>query len=129
MKSLKIFGISSLLLVSVCNAQVVSLNQGQVAPFKGYLFSPDKEEEARKASLDNVILKDIMMRQEQVIVLYKQTEGIYDERLDKYMQQNDKLAKENESLRSINALEKFGWFALGVLATGFTAWGMSRVIR
>ncbi len=128
-KNLKIFGISSLLLSSVCFADVVAINQGQVAPFKGYLFSSDKELEARSAMLDNVILKDMTARQEKVIQLYKADEGIFDQRIENYIKQNDILAKENEQLRSMNNWERFGWFALGVVATGLSAWGMSRVVR
>ncbi len=54
-----------------CNKPVVTLNQGEVAPCKGYLFSPTKEQEVRVLNEDYSLLQQELTLKNKQIDLYK----------------------------------------------------------
>jgi hypothetical protein len=98
-----------------CHAQKsVVLPKGKEAPFDGVLSDADQMKEYRKVSeenkllgLENLKLKDLAVTQDQRISLY---------------QEELKVVKDDyKSLERKTFWSNLGYFALGVLVTGFAA--------
>lgn len=73
-KFLKILLISMLISSNVlaeCEKPVITLYQGQVAPCKGFLFSPTKEQEVRMLNEDYTLLQQELILKNKQIDLYK----------------------------------------------------------
>ena len=54
-----------------CNKPVVTLNAGEAAPCKGFLFSPNKEQEVRMLNEDYTLLQQELTLKNKQIDLYK----------------------------------------------------------
>ena len=88
----------------------VLLNTGDRAPFPGWL-APGGEDKLK----DYELLTDSLNKS---IDLYKANETLYTQKVTILTSQNDNLSKSVYDARNANDIEKFMYFALGVIATG-----------
>lgn len=103
------------LLTFNCFAQdIVELNKGDAAPFRGALVSPEQMQEFRqinedkkRVDLQNIKLKDLADVNEQRIDFYK----------SEVKNVQNQFARE----RTKHFFEKIGYFALGVVVTSVAA--------
>lgn len=89
---------------SECPNRVQPIQQGQAANCSGYLFSPDAESEAYKAT--------------QLADLYKTDNEILEKRLKLYMDETQALSKELSSRDNNESIYRFIYFGAGILVTG-----------
>lgn len=108
-------------------ADVKFLDKNEPAPFAGYLFSPDKEKEARIGLVEKDYYKQLTESQNRVIILNNDNEKIYTERLNLYRNQNAELQKELANQRSTSELQRWIYFGAGIFLSGFAVWGASRL--
>lgn len=88
-----------------CPSPVQPVKQGQAAICDGYLFSPDAESKAYKAS--------------RLADLYKDENQILQERLNLYIQESKTLSQDIAKRDTNESLYRIIYFGLGVLVTGF----------
>lgn len=105
-------------LSSQANATVIHLNAGDKAPNSGYLFNEDEAQNTRSRLLDCEDLNAISVSLQKSIDIYKQNQNLYSEQTTILLNQNQKLLEADKSASSLSTLEKFGYFAMGVLAAG-----------
>lgn len=91
-------------LASECSEPVVPIKQGDQAPCTGFLFSPDEEEIAYKAT--------------QIQGLQKEEISILQERLNNYKTEADALSKQVAQHDNTEGLYRAIYFGMGVLVTG-----------
>ena len=108
---------------------VIYHTKGTPAAFDGYLFDKTSELEARQATMERDYFKDLGNSQNKIISAYKSNEGLYEARLANFSSQNDNLAKQLESARSVSTIEKFGYFFLGAAITGGLAYGVIHTLK
>lgn len=90
-----------------CIKPVQAIKQGEVANCTGYLFSPDAEDKAYKAT--------------RIADLQEKENKILEERLRNYQTQSEELAKRLGKKESMEDLYRVGYFALGAILTGIIA--------
>lgn len=95
-----------------CSVKVQPIKEGQTAQCTGYLFSPEAESEAYKAT--------------QISKLQKEENEILNKRLDLYIKQSDVLAKDLSRKDNTENLYRFAYFGLGVVITGMIAANVGR---
>ena len=102
MKYLLIF----IFMVNTAFAQNATLlNKGDSAPFKGVLLTSERAEKAMKAEKANIVLKDLQVAQEE---------------LTEYHRQAARIARTELSKAQFSGFwANTGFFALGVILTGF----------
>ncbi len=81
------------------------LNEGDIAPYKGVLLTPERAEKAVKAEKANIVLKDLRVAHMELIRYHKDDAKLSRKRLSE--------AEFDSNLKSI------GMFVLGVVLTGF----------
>ena len=93
-------------LVNTAFAQdVVVLEKGEAAPYKGFLMSRERATEALRAERSNLVLKDLQVAQEE---------------LTEYHRQSARVARTELSKAQFSGFwANTGYFALGVILTGF----------
>lgn len=101
---------------------VISLDQNQPAPFKGYLFSEDKANQIKVQLIDYDQLKLINASYDKSINLYKANEKLYDDKINLLLVQNDKLAQASYDATKVSEWQKVGYFLLGVVSVGLGAY-------
>lgn len=103
------------------------LEKTKPAPYTGFLFSPEKTQEIRKTYLEHenykLINESLKSSLDFQVNIIKQKS----EQLNLSMERNTVLAKELRDERSMGDLERIGWFALGIIATGVAGYGISRI--
>lgn len=102
-----------------CNVRAqdsVLLNQGDPAPFPGFLLPPEKIKELRNDSIDLNYYKKANENLNLQIV-------DYDKRVNLYIQQNDKLS-ERLAKSETGFFERVGFFILGAAITGLIGFGV-----
>lgn len=107
---------------------VLFLNKGTPAQYDGYLFPPDIADSMRKRLLTVDDLTAMNTSYQHSIELYKTNESIYQKQLDLLTTQNSKLIETQQQSLSMSTYEKFGYFMLGVLATGLSFYAAKTVI-
>jgi hypothetical protein len=131
MKSVKlIIGILFLLpqfIFAQCPEDIQSIKKGQVANCEGLLFSPEASKNVANTQDDAKHYKELSD------LLYKRQElttkdiTILDKRLHLYMEQSNTLATQLYKKEQDGKWQKFIYFGLGVLATGFAFYGVSHL--
>ena len=97
---------------------VVALEQGDKAPFKGFLFSPAREKELRLLDVSLGYYKDLS---NSLMIINKAQEDSlnkFEARLEKKDQRIDQLSNRDNSF-----FEKAGYFLLGAVITGVISYG------
>ncbi len=90
-----------------CSVPVQPIKKGMEATCDGYLFSPDAESSAYKAT--------------RISELQKEENEILQKRLDLYIKQSDVLAKELAKRDNTEDLYRIAYFVGGILITGYLA--------
>lgn len=98
--------ISFLLLTNLCFAEAIYLPKNEVAPFEGYLISPDKVKSLYKES--------------QELDKYKQIYKIDQTIIEKQSKSIDNLSSEYLKLQKKYKYEKYIYLISGILITGLT---------
>lgn len=99
---------------TLCENPVTSLKEGTTAPCTGYLFTPEKELEVRLKVSTYDQMEQLVKRQEELnSILYKRVDNLQDLNL--------KMSDKISAGESKNFYEKFLYFGLGVIVTGFIA--------
>lgn len=93
--------------------EVVLLEKGATAPFKGLLFSPKKSEDVYN---EMESLNEKTKSLERIIALYKENEFLYDRKVNTLLDQNMKLSDTLLKTENSTDLQKVLWFGLGAIA-------------
>lgn len=117
-----------------CPNPVIKLEKGQEAPCLGYLFSPEKERELYKKNEERKITLKQLRVQDDLIKVYKKDikslEKINDKQKEKitlWKKTAEKTTKELVESEEGRGTRDWIFFALGVVATGFSAYVLDKV--
>lgn len=122
----KLFSIF-LISTNICLADnAVFLEKGRQSPFDGYLFTPEKTNQMYKDLMDYDTLKSVNESLNKSIVLYKQNEELYQNKVNLLLDQNNKLSVNLFTERQDSNWERIVWFSLGVIGTGLAAYGIKK---
>jgi hypothetical protein len=121
--------LSGVMLSSAAMADAKILKKGDVTPFDGVLLDHDSERAARVGLQERDAYKALFESQVKVVDIYKQNEGLYEQRITNLRDQNDKLAKETQAAVTSSNWEKFLYFTAGVVVTGAIAIGLDRALK
>lgn len=110
----------SILLVSVnskiCHSEeIVLLEKGSIAPFRGLLFSPEK---SQKMYDEFQTLKEKMDKLQRLNALYEENEFLYERKVNVMLEQNIKLTDALTKTENSKQLDRLMWFGLGFLSVG-----------
>jgi len=123
---------SILCILLVCSnalaEDVVHLTKGAVAPYTGYLFPDDQAQDMKNKLQAYYDLNLQLESYKRSVELYSKNEVIYQKQLDLLSVQNDKLVNTTQQSLSMSNYEKFGYFALGILATGLAVYSAKKII-
>ena len=107
MKNILMMILTTILISNTAFAQnSVTLNEGDIAPFKGHLVKKERLEKLVKAEKSNIVLKDLRVTQEVLIEYHREDAMVQREKLSK--------AKFDSNLKSV------GYFVLGAVITALT---------
>ncbi len=95
----------------------VALDQNQKAPFAGVLMDPEAANKVKAGLLERDLYKEITESQTHSIDLLKQNVSYSEDKVNKLLEQNDKLSERLQSAQSTSTFEKVGLFVLGIAAT------------
>jgi len=107
---LKIIVLFSILVTQVGFAVEV-IDEGQPAPYKGYLFNPEEEKQLRVINERKLKLEDLAIKQDEKIASMERVITLQSDRIDLL---RGELGKEEP----LSNWGRFGYFALGVVTTG-----------
>ncbi len=120
MKNLLIFLTIFSILTTKANADSVNLTKGQPAPFNGVLLDNPTANQLFKVKLLNESL-------ETTLKAYQNNADLDAQRITLLSEQNDKLARNLQSERSMTNVERILWVSFGIVAAGVGAWAISKV--
>lgn len=110
-----------------CPEDIQELNKGQVANCSGLLFSPEASKQVDEMAADSKYFKEVNVKLLQRKELTDKEISVLDQRLKLYMNESQVLATELTRRESDNSYQKFLYFGLGVLATGISFYGASKL--
>ena len=110
-----------------CPEDIQELNKGQVANCSGLLFSPEASKKADEMAADSKYYKEVNEKLVQRKELTDKEISVLDQRLKLYMNESQVLATELSRRESGSSYQKFLYFGLGVLATGISFYGASKL--
>lgn len=119
-------------LTSVSNSfaqDVVELKKDEKAPFTGLLFTEAKAKDIKFQLDERDSFKLMLESSNRSLTLMNDNLKLKDEQLNIVIQQNNNLAMNLRDQRDFNSWERFAWFALGVVATGFAVYGLDKATR
>lgn len=101
---------------NICFADdIVLLEQGAPAPFKGLLFTPEKSNAMYE---EFEILKYKITKLEKINSLYVENEVLYEKKVNSLLEQNTQLSETLYKVESKKEIDKLIWFGLGFLSVG-----------
>lgn len=103
------------------------LKQGEQAPFTGYLFSPEKEQELRLMDSDYKYLEKVNLSLTNMNKYYEANETVMNARIDNQSKQIDTLT--SRVAKTDNTLLSIGMFVLGAVVAGGIAVGVTKVVK
>lgn len=127
--------LQAILLISLINANnsfaqdVVELKKDEKAPFAGLLFTESKAKDIKFQLDERDSFKKMLESSNRSIDLMNSNLKLKDEQLNIVIEQNNKLAMSLRDQKDFNSWERFAWFALGVVATGFAVYGLNQATR
>ena len=104
-----------LLMLSFSAHAVTYVGDKQIAPYAGYLFSPDEERQVRQNNEERLTLKDLSYHQEQKAQILEERVKGYKEYVD---EQN-----------RMGNWSKFGWIAAGSVGTVLVLFLATSVVK
>lgn len=117
------------LTTSASSNDVVILEQNEKAPFTGYLFTKEKAQSTRIKLIEGEEAIKLIPSYQRSLELYRNNEAISDKKVNILLEQNDNLAKQLASSRSVSSFEKTAWFIGGILVTGLATYGASKLVK
>lgn len=129
MKKLINFIAVFLLISFPSQAEVRLLQEGDKAPYKGYLFDIETEKKIRIDLLQLDYYKALDQHNIKIIKLMQDNEDLMNKRIELYQKQNLNLNEQLASSKDINTIERIVWFGLGILATGFAFYGARQLAK
>lgn len=129
MKKLINFIAVFLLISFPSQAEVRLLQEGDKAPYKGYLFDIETEKKIRIDLLQLDYYKALDQHNVKIIKLMQDNEDLMNKRIELYQKQNLNLNEQLASSKDINTIERIVWFGLGILATGFAFYGARQLAK
>jgi len=137
---MKIYIVSLLLLVfssrlyADCEKAVTFLNEGQVSPCTGYLFSPEKELEIRIKNEEHKLLLEQTKAYIQTIDVYKKQVEITEKIAEKEQQKSElwRTRAEDITLKYTKQQQMRSWkdwiyFGVGIVTTVVAGWSLGQV--
>lgn len=121
MKLLKTMLIA-LLIPAVSFGQVKYIEKDTPAPYTGFLFTPEKEQQIRLTLIEHDFLK-------LELEVYKDTNKLLQERANLWQKQSTELANELVKKERLTFWQNTLYFGLGAILTGVLAVGVSRAVR
>lgn len=115
--------------VNVAANDVVRLEQGNPAPFSGYLFSDQVEKQTRYRLIEADYTDKRNQQLQTIISNYEQQISIYDKRLELYKNTSEELAKQVVSNKDVSFWEKSLYFILGATLTGIVSYGVVNTLK
>lgn len=109
--------------------EVVIIEQGQPAPYTGYLFSKEKAQLTRIKLIEGEEAIRLNLSYAKSLDLYEKNKDKNNEMVNTLLEQNDKLSKSLNASRSVSDLEKILWFLGGALAVGAATYGAARLAK
>lgn len=129
MKKLINFIAVFLLISFPSQAEVRLLQEGDKAPYKGYLFDIETEKKIRIDLLQLDYYKALDQHNVKIIKLMQDNEDLMNKRIELYQKQNLNFNEQLASSKDINTIERIVWFGLGILATGFAFYGARQLAK
>jgi len=121
------------LIATICNSAFcensVHLKKGDVAPYEGDLLTPPYAEKVKYHLINEENLSLQVESYKKVVSLQSNNFDLSQKNLDSCNAQNDKLAGEVQSSRSMSNIERIGWFALGAFLTGLVSYGATKALK
>ncbi len=105
------------LITSSIFGNVTYLTKGSVAQYDGYLFDPATTASTKTKLVDLEYFHKLSDSLQKQVDLYQGIETRNDAKYGILLEQNNKLAANVQSEHTVNNLERFAYFALGVLAS------------
>lgn len=110
-------------------AQVKYLEQGQQAPFTGYLFSPDKEQEARQNTEAVQHLRKLDEYNQKIIQLKDEEIQLINGQKQMWQKQSEDLSKQLQAKENSGFWKQTLYFGLGALVTTALAYGVNQATK
>lgn len=107
----------------------VHLNKGDVAPYEGDLLTLPYAEKVKYHLINEQNLSLEVDSYKKIVSVQQDNFNISQNTLNTCNTQNDKLANEVQSSRSMTNLERIGYFALGAILTGLVSYGATRALK
>jgi hypothetical protein len=95
----------------------IEIPAAELTPFASILMDKEKADKVHIQLLERDLYEELSDSQQKTINLYKSNQSLEDEQIKTLTSQNDKLSESLKSAQGMNNLERFGIFALGVIAT------------
>ena len=111
-----------LLFNSVYAIDITPIEKGQVAPYKGFLVSPEQMKEFRQINEDKKLLEQENLKLQDLQVINEQRIGLYKKAWE---ETNSELTKERFS----GNFKGIGGFILGVALSGIAAYATIKTLK
>jgi hypothetical protein len=116
----------SLLISGTVSAQVKYVEKGTPAPYDGYLFSPDKEQEARQNTESIKYYKLLDESNQRIINMQKTELDLSSQQAALWKAQNLELAKQLEANNNASFWRNTVYFLAGAAITTALAFGVNK---
>lgn len=110
-------------------AQVEYLEKGKAAPFTGYLFTPEKEAEVRKANEDLKLYKLIEDNNSKILKLKEDQLVVVKEQANLWQTQSERLSKQLVDAENRAFWRNTLYFGLGALITTSIVFGVNQASK
>ena len=108
---------------------VVFLPAGESKNYDGYLFTPQKAQDVKNTLIERDGLLKLNESLQRSLNLQSGIIEADQKKIQLLLDQNDKLAQSLGSSQSLNNLERFGWFLVGVVSISVVSYGIFKVTR
>jgi hypothetical protein len=109
--------------------QAVPLDKDQKAPFAGVLMDPEKANSVKVGLQERDLFEEITKSQAHSIDLLKSNNALNEDKVNKLLEQNDKLSESLRSAQSLNNWERIGLVVLGVVMTAAAGYAIKQVAK
>jgi hypothetical protein len=121
--------VAAIAIAAPTTAQVQFVEKGQAAPFTGYLFSPDKEKEARQDSESLRYYKTLDETNIKLMALKDREMELIREQSKMWQEQSSELSKQLQQSKDSNFWKTTLYFGLGALLTTALAFGVNQATK
>lgn len=115
--------------VALAEQKIISINEGEKAPFTGILFPKDQAEQNRYRLLEAETILRVNESLNTSLNLYKDNAKIDAEKYKNSSDQVINITKAYNDSKSLTNVERLIWFGFGVVASGLAVWAASKAIR